>query len=245
MADSLTATIMAARMNSPSLPLFSPLVSPLSLPPFSISFYLSFDPLFFFLSSWTDLSFSFFPRLHMYPHMSSHAKYTPPSSGRCSLSSSSSLPLPMPSTPGLSLRFQQWRLHKSRYNAEMDQWEWPRPTQGKRDTPRLYRCIHRCAYVAGAQACMCEGRIGEHAANTANHRPSGVDTNKIRHVCDNEPCLRVYQQLENEIVDVVPQSGEDRNFSCLNTWASFLISLLCRYIDPHISVWCSNQVEKY
>lgn len=73
------------------------------------------------------------------------------------LSSSSSLSLLMPSTPGLSLGFQQWRLHKSRYNAEMDQWEWPRPTQGKRDTVAFVSlhtlpCIHsRCArvYVRG------------------------------------------------------------------------------------------------
>lgn len=56
----------------PSSPLSSRL---LSLPPYSISFYLSFDPLFFF-PFWRDLSFSFFLRLHMHPHTFSHAKYT-------------------------------------------------------------------------------------------------------------------------------------------------------------------------
>jgi len=58
------------------------------------------------------------------PHVPTHVlarEIHSPSSGRCSLSSSSSLPLLMPSTPGLSLGFQQWRLHKSRYNVEMDQ----------------------------------------------------------------------------------------------------------------------------
>lgn len=132
MADSLTATIMAARMNSPSFPLSPLFPSVLSLPSYGISFYLSFDPLFFCV-----LNRSFFLFLSMTPYVSTYVlarEIHSPSSGRCSLSSSSSLPLPMPSTPGLSLGFQQWRLHKSRYNAEMDQWEWPRPTQGKRDT---------------------------------------------------------------------------------------------------------------
>lgn len=140
-------------------PFLSPLFSSLlSLPPYGISFHLSFDPLFF-LSSWTSLSLSLF-------FYGSTCRTRTRSRTRNTLSvfwsllflsSSSSLSLLMPSTPGLSLGFQQWRLHKSRYNAEMDQWEWPRPTQGKRDTVAFVSlhtppCIHsRCArvYVRG------------------------------------------------------------------------------------------------
>lgn len=153
MADSLTATIMAARMNSP-FPV-SLLVSLLSLPPHSVSFYLSFHPLFFPLV----LNRSLFLFLSAAPHVPTHVharEIHSPSSGRCSLSS---LPLSMPSIPGLSLRFQQWRLHKSRYNAEMDQWEWPRPTQRKRDTACVCIVVYTAVHTWSVRTRVCS-RVG-------------------------------------------------------------------------------------
>jgi len=76
------------------------------------------------------------------------------------------------------------------------------------------------AYVVASmrtRVCSRVGSVGEYAANTANHRPSGVDTNKIRHVRDNERLL-IYQQLGIRIVDIFQtvQTVEKRNF-ILNT----------------------------
>lgn len=179
MADSLTATIMAARMNSPSLPLFSPL----SLPPRSISFYLSSEPLFFPLVLNRSPLFLF---LSAAPHVPTHVlarEIHSPSSGRCSLSSR---PLPYLSPcPPHPVSVSGSNSGVSINLAITPRWisENGHVRHGGNGTRlRLYRCIRCRTYVAGAHACMFEGRIGEHAANTASHRPSGVDTNKIRHV---------------------------------------------------------------
>lgn len=170
MASSLTATIMAATMNSPTLLLslsfslffFS---SPVS---FSLSRFLttisSFYPkaltLFFSLSLRERREISpFFSAASTCTHTHVRARSLPRTRNILShllavlspLLRRSPPPYDLPRPPsGLSLSFQQWRLHKSRYNVEMDQREWPRPTRGTRLCVCIVayamhtRCAHAC-----------------------------------------------------------------------------------------------------
>jgi len=140
MADPLTATIMAARMNSPSLPLSSLPISSLAC---SIRYFFLSQlwSSFFFLSSWTDLSFSFFLRLHMYPHTFSHAKYTL----RLLVVAPSLHPLPyLFSCPPHPVSVSGSNSGVSINLAITSRWisENGHVRYGRNGT-RLYRCIHR------------------------------------------------------------------------------------------------------
>lgn len=160
MASSHTATIMAATMNFLSLSLFLSLsfFSRFPSSPFLsiISLCIQMSILFFSLAlkNRTESFLFLLPLPHtairVWIRFLAHEIY----SFRRLLAVSSSLPhSPFPpyrfffrrSPLGLSLSFQQWHLHKSRYNVEMDQREWPRPTRGRRGNTG-HSCVCIIAY---------------------------------------------------------------------------------------------------
>lgn len=248
MADSLTATIMAARMNSPSLPLF---LSFLSLPLYSISFYLSFDPLFF-LSSWTDLSFSFFLQLHMctyiHPHTVSHATYTL----RLLVVAPSLRPLPylFPCPPhpvsvsgsnsGVSINLAitpRWISENGHVRHG-----------GNGTRLRLYRCIHCRAYYTWSvrtRVCLRVGSVNtQQTWQTMGHQ----EWIRIKFVMRlrQRTRLRVYQQLEIRIVDVVPPVWRGKTFYMfgyldISSWFLLYVDISITIIPTYRGVRWSNR----
>lgn len=152
-------------------PFLSPLFSSLlSLPPYGISFHLSFDPLFF-LSSWTSLSLFFSTAPHVEPAHVRAREIHSPFSGRCSFSLRplpylfSCPPHPVSvsgSSSGVSINLAitpRWISENGHVRH-----------RGNGTRLRLYRCIHCRAYIVGAHACMFEGRIGR----CKHGRPSAI-----------------------------------------------------------------------
>jgi len=203
---------MAARI----LPFVPYIVSSLlSLPVFFHTLLLCF-----FLSPRTDLSLLLggsllFSLLHMHSLRSRSLPREIHSLSLLvvpSLPPSLSLPPPWrppgvhPRTRARSLSFQQWRLHKSRYNVEMDQPEWPRPTS--REGKPGHVCVCIVAYVitartsprvAGWDAARVARGCCAGSANTrrwrAIGRPEWIRRKFVTSVALRNHGLRVYQQL--------------------------------------------------